>query len=304
MRPEVTNYYQRGGEQVRLSAGAGRLEFLRTWDVLTRFLPAAPASMVDVGGATGVYARPLAEAGYRVHVIDPVAAQVEVAAGLAGVTASVGEARALDIPDASADAVLLLGPLYHLTDRDDRLAAWREARRVVRPDGVVVAATISRFASVLDGFAKGFLADPAFETIVRDDLRGGQHRNPDNVPGWFTTAYFHHPAESRAEAEEAGLVVDRVVFVEGPLWMVDRLGEVLADEVRTHQTLDLLREIEAEPSLLGASAHLLVIAHGPRAGHGPERRRTASRGDRDDRIQRPYHLVDLAGDVGAQAHPR
>lgn len=260
MRAEVTSYYERGGESARLSAGRGRLEFLRTWDVLTRVLPAAPAMVADVGGATGVYAGPLARAGYQVHVIDPVAVQVDVAAALPGVRASVGDARALDLSDASVDAVLLLGPLYHLTDRADRAAVWREAARVVRPEGVVIAATISRFTSLLDGYVRGFLADPAFAAIVRDDLRTGEHRNPDDTPGWFTTAYFHHPTEAATEALAAGLAVDPVVFVEGPLWMVDRLDDVLADEAGTAQLLDLLRRVETEPSLHGASSHLLTIA--------------------------------------------
>jgi len=268
MRSEIGAYYDRGAENGRLSAGAGRLEFLRTWDVLTRVLPAAPASVLDVGGATGVYATPLARAGYQVHVVDPVAAHVAESATVPGVTAEVGDARALTVADASVDAVLLLGPLYHLTERSERLTVWREAARVVRPGGVVVAATISRFASLLDGFVRGFLAEPRFLGIVREDVATGQHRNPDDVPHWFTTAYFHHPGEPPAEAAEEGLDVDRVVAVEGPLWMVGTLPEFLADGERTRLTLDLLREVESEPSLHGASSHLLTVAHRPQVTGG------------------------------------
>ncbi|MFD0786413.1 class I SAM-dependent methyltransferase, partial [Micromonospora azadirachtae] len=60
LTPEIMDYYRQGGERDRLAAGAGRLEFLRTWDVLTRVLPDPPAVVLDVGGATGVYAGPLA----------------------------------------------------------------------------------------------------------------------------------------------------------------------------------------------------------------------------------------------------
>jgi hypothetical protein len=63
MRPEILEYYRRGGERDRLSAGTGRLEFLRTRDVLRRTLPDPPARIADVGGATGVYAGPLAADG-------------------------------------------------------------------------------------------------------------------------------------------------------------------------------------------------------------------------------------------------
>ena len=159
--------------------------------------------------------------------------------------------------------MLLLGPLYHLTDRADRLRAWREASRVTRPGGVVVAATISRYASFLDGFNRGYLEDPDFLGVVRGDLTSGVHQNPEHVAGWFTTAYFHHPEEPASEAGEAGLVVDRVVAVEGPLWMASTLDAFLADDRRTALMLDLLREVEEEPSLHGASAHLLTVARRP-----------------------------------------
>ena len=85
--------------------------------------------------------------GYQVKLVDPMAEHVAVAASLPGVTAVVGDARRLDAADASVDAVLLFGPLYHLIERADRLTALREARRVARPGGVVLAVGISRFAT-------------------------------------------------------------------------------------------------------------------------------------------------------------
>ena len=260
----MLDYYQRGGEANRLSDGAGRLEYLRTWDLLDRELPAPPATVLDVGGAMGAYAGPLAAAGYAVHVVDPVPSHVAAAAALPGVTAEVGDARALDRPDASADAVLLLGPLYHLTERADRVLAWREAARVVRPDGVVLAATISRFASMLDAFVKGYGPDDEFVPIMRHDLATGQHRNPNAEPRWFTTSYFHRPEEIPGELAEAGLCLDRMALIEGPLWMIESLPGYLVDPARTGYLLEMLRAVESEPSLFGAGSHLMTIARRPK----------------------------------------
>ncbi|HEY3686886.1 MAG TPA: class I SAM-dependent methyltransferase, partial [Streptosporangiaceae bacterium] len=147
---EIIAYYERGGETTRLSADTGLLEFLRTQDVLRRLLPPPPAAVLDVGGGSGVHAAWLAADGHAVHLIDPVAAHVAQAAALPGVTSEVGDARALPSGDAAAAAVLLLGPLYHLPDRADRVRALAEARRAVRPGGLVVAATINRLAAVHD----------------------------------------------------------------------------------------------------------------------------------------------------------
>ena len=219
-------------------------------------LPPAPARVIDVGGATGVYAGPLAAAGYDVTVVDPVPSHVEAARKLPGVTAVVGDARSLPQDDAGADAVVLLGPLYHLPHRDDRMRAWREAVRVTRPGGVVAGAVISRFASLCDGFAKGFLAVPGFADIVRRALADGVHRNEPGNERWFTSAYFHHPDEPATEAIEAGLTGVRTVAVEGPAWMAPDLPAFLADPA---VTLELLRRIEDEPSIRGTSSHLITV---------------------------------------------
>ena len=177
-----------------------------------------------------------------------------------GFTASVGDARRLEQPDAAFDAVLLLGPLYHLTGRADRLKAWAEACRVVLPGGAAFGAVISRFASLLDGLARGYLFEPGFGAIVERDLRDGQHRNPEQVPGWFTTAYLHRPDEVAGEAEAAGLAVRAVLGVEGIAAWLGQLGERWDDPGSRGVIVDAARAVEAEPSLLGVSPHLLCIA--------------------------------------------
>jgi len=175
---EVAAYYAQGLERDRLDSSAGALELVRTQLLLERYLPAPPAVVADVGGGPGRYAVWLAERGYRVHLVDPVPLHVEQARASARgrpgaelASAEVGDARALELAEASVDAVLLLGPLYHLRERVDRLQALAEARRVCRREGVVIAAAISRFASTLDGLRGGYLEDPAFAAVAAGDRR-------------------------------------------------------------------------------------------------------------------------------------
>lgn len=152
MDPEVRAYYVDGfreDERLRLRAH-GVLERVRTQELLTRFLPLPPATVLDIGGGTGVHAQWLAERGYSVHLIDPIEEHVAVAARLSNVCSAVGDARYLSQADDSQDAVLMLGPLYHLPEREDRLQALREARRVARPGAPVIAAGISRHATLMD----------------------------------------------------------------------------------------------------------------------------------------------------------
>jgi ubiquinone/menaquinone biosynthesis C-methylase UbiE len=264
---EIAAHYALGVERDRLASGLGALEFARTQLVLERYLPAAPAVVADIGGGPGRYAVWLAERGYRVHLVDPQALHIEQARSAASVrpgvtlaSVEVGDARALRLPDASADAVLLFGPLYHLPERTDRLQALTEARRVCRRDGVVIAAAISRFASTLDGLRAGYLEDPAFAAIAAGDLRDGRHRNPTDNPAYFTTAYFHRPEDLAAECSAAGLAHEATLAVEGAAWLLPDLDTRLADEKRRAVLLAALALLEAEPALLGVSAHLLTVA--------------------------------------------
>lgn len=257
-------HYAEAWEQDRLSHGPGQLELARTRELLDRYLPPAPATILDVGGGPGRYANWLAGEGYAVHLIDAVPLHIEQARAAEGASslasAEVGDARSLDHPGASADVVLLLGPLYHLTAREDRLVALREARRVLKPGGVVAAAYISRLASTLDGMARCLFDDPTFVDIVVRDLEDGQHRNPTGHPDYFTTAYFHHPSEIQGELEDAGLVHEATLPIEGPGWLIPDFAASWGDPGRRERLMDAVRRIEDEPTLLGASAHILSLS--------------------------------------------
>ena len=225
--------------------------------------------MVDIGGAAGAYALWLAEAGYTVHLLDAVPRLVAEARRRSArssrplASCEVGDARTTNFPDGAADIVLLLGPLYHLTTAADRARALVEARRVLKPGGLLFAAAISRWASALDGLARHRLQDPAFAAIVEADIRGGQHRNPTGRLDYFTTAYFHRPEEFRAEALDAGLLVDGVFGIEGPGWLLADVDGRLEDERHRADLLHVARMLESEPSVLGISAHLLLVGRKP-----------------------------------------
>ncbi|HEX8650275.1 MAG TPA: methyltransferase domain-containing protein [Pyrinomonadaceae bacterium] len=264
---DIVSHYGSGYEAERLSRGAGQLERARTEELAKRHLPAPPAVIFDVGGGAGVYSCWLAREGYEVHLVDAMPLHVEQARqasleqpGHQLASISVGDARRLNRAESSVDAVLLFGPLYHLTEREDRISALREARRILKAGGLLLAVGITRFASVLDGLFRRLMDDPQFVRIVRRDLAEGQHRNPTNHPDYFTTAFFHHPDELKREVEEAGLRHQSTLAIDGPGWLLQDFDEHWRDDGRRMRLLDAIRSIEAEPSLLGASAHIMVVA--------------------------------------------
>jgi SAM-dependent methyltransferase len=266
---EIIAYYQKGQEAQRLLQGSSRLELARTQEILLRHLPAPPGVIADVGGGPGVYAAWLAGLGYTVHLVDATPLHVEQARQASSrhpahplASCAIGDARWLHFPGEIADGVLLLGPLYHLTRQADRLATLREAGRVLKPGGVLVAAAISRFASLLDGLVGDYLfADPDYLAIVSQDLQDGQHRNISPDQDYFTTAYFHRPEELATEIKAAGMSVAAVLAVEGVGWLLGNFAAWWENPARRADLLSALRWLEAEPALLGASAHWLAIAH-------------------------------------------
>lgn len=267
--PAIRDYYDSAPEESRLEHGAFQLEGLRTRELILRHAPELPAVVLDVGGAAGAYAFWLAERGYEVRMFDAVPRLVEVArqrnqdASRKLATCDVADARALPEANESAAMVLLLGPLYHLVDERDRQAALSEAMRVLHPAGVLIAAGISRWGSVLDGLARELLRDREFARIVERDLVDGHHQNPTDRLDYFTTAYFHQPEDLRREVIDAGFDVEGFYGVEGPGWILPDLVERWKVPERREIILQVARALESEPSVIGCSAHLIVVGRKP-----------------------------------------
>jgi ubiquinone/menaquinone biosynthesis C-methylase UbiE len=260
----VVAYYSNYDEQSRLAQGLGQVEFIRTQSILHRYLGPPPAVVLDVGGAAGRYACWLAKQGYQVHLVDPVPLHIEQAQAASAAqpeapiaSCTLGDARRLEFSNESADAVLLLGPLYHLIEAQDRRRALAEAYRVLKPGGRLFAAGISRFASTIDGLVTGYFQDPAFQQIMYGDLESGQHRNPTKHPGYFTETFFHHPGELKAEVAGAGFDVAGLLAVEGISYLMLDFDANWAIEANRAFLLEIIGKIEREPSLIGASPHVM-----------------------------------------------
>jgi SAM-dependent methyltransferase len=269
---EIAGFYSSGLEETRFSVGYFPLELTRTKELLERWLPPPPARVVDVGGGPGVYARWLTCRGYEVHLIDPVERLVDIACSEGELrerpaSAQVADARQLPWPDRWVGVALLLGPLYHLSARHDRLLALHEARRVLVSGGLVVAAAISRLSPVVESLIGGPSGRPEALPGPREGLsliagvvRNGRYRNPTGDPRLFTTAYMHWPAELRSEAEEAGLEVLAVVAIEGPVAWIPGFAH-LWKRPRSRVLLGRAASAAAGPAWL--SPHMALVARRP-----------------------------------------
>ncbi|WP_433891775.1 class I SAM-dependent methyltransferase [Streptomyces sp. CA-111067] len=257
--PEVERFYSETiDESERLSIAAdGRLELIRTQELLRRYLPPAPAKILDVGGGPGAHARWLVADGYEVDLVDPIARHVEQASRIC--RSSVGDARHLNAADHTYDVVLLLGPLYHLPDPADRRQALAEAHRVVSPGGLVAAAAINHYASLFEHAALAHLHTERMQASISEILRTAVY---DGNRG-FTLAYFHRAEELADELRRSGLAGVTVFGIEGPAWAllkaVEQRDPVALDDALFKSSLTAARLAEPYPELLAASSHLLAI---------------------------------------------
>ena len=211
LEAKIQSYYAQGAEAARLTtrSAGGQIEASRIRAELAG-LPGG-SRVLDVGGGTGIHASWLARQGHEVAMLDPVPEQVEIANREGTFTAEVGDARSLPQEDSSVDVVLMFGPLYHLASRAGRVQALGEARRVLRPDGLLLASAISRLSSFLDSALEhGGAGISDEETAV---LRGGEWTNPgEGFPG----GHFHTAQELRDELAEAGFPEAQVTGIEMP----------------------------------------------------------------------------------------
>lgn len=260
--------YTAGAETGRLHRGLGLIEFARTKELLLETLPPPPSVIYDIGGAYGEYALWLAGKGYEVHLFDLVEAHIrmardnEKASGCSLAAAETADARNIPRAAASADAILLLGPLYHLPEREDRNRCLAECHRLLKPGGFLVTAHIVPWAPMVDNVIHydeaPRLNDPAIFARLAETVRSGNHMG--KVVGEM---YFQRPADALKEVTSVGFADTRLHGVIGPCWAIRNLDEAWADAHQRETILQVVRLLDGEESLLGFSTHYITISQRP-----------------------------------------
>jgi len=268
---DVRAYYDGFGEREweRLARpNDGALEFALTQHALTTYLPAG-GRVLDIGGGPGRYALWLAERGYHVTLADLSPVLIDIAR--AKVAGSRDDARVDEIivadardlsrwDDAAFDAVLALGPFYHLPDPADRDQAARELARVLRPGGMAFVALMPRYAYLRRTLAipdeRCHLASPTFMTRLLED---GVFEN--DVPGRFTGGYGVRPTEVAPFFARYGFEITALWAAQS---IVPDLQEplaalALADPAAHRAAMDTLMHVAGDPSILGLANHLLYV---------------------------------------------
>jgi S-adenosylmethionine-dependent methyltransferase len=238
-------------------------EFAVTFRILDEYLPLPPARILDIGGGPGRYSIVLTQRGYDVTLLDLSEGNLSLAAqkaAEAGVKLDdIRQADALDlsfVSDESFDAVLLMGPLYHLLTIRERLQAVMEAERVLKPGGLIFAAFITRFAGFRDAASRGYADEIAANPKkYLEFLTTGIYVEDGSG---FTDSYFAHPEEVEPFMGSTGFDILALVGLEG----IAAGHEVYINQLEGNSWdfwVDLNYRLGHEPSLHGAADHLLYV---------------------------------------------
>jgi ubiquinone/menaquinone biosynthesis C-methylase UbiE len=263
----VEQYYAKGGERDRLRKGYFQLERVRSQEIIQRYLPKEKKlKILDIGGGCGFYSFWLRKFGHKIYLLDPVEKNIEIARGIAKrkkiklEAIELGDARQLRFRQGYFDIVLMMGPLYHLTKKQDRFKALKEARRVLRAGGILFGAAISKYAFMMDCFYGGLIKDPASVKIMNRDIRDGQHRNYTGKFDYFTTAFLFHPEALRKEVREAGFRSVEILAIEAFGAHIPDFNKNWHDPKFMRVLLQSIDRVEKDKSLLGISSHMMAIA--------------------------------------------
>ncbi|MBP3655678.1 MAG: class I SAM-dependent methyltransferase [Clostridia bacterium] len=269
--------YNAGIERNRLRSGIGLIEFERTKEILLEKLPKPPAVIYDIGGAYGEYAWWLASLGYEVHLFDLSETNIAMSVGLAAeypgaalADAAVCDARSIPRPGISADAVLLMGPLYSITEYEERILAIRESRRLLKDNGLLFSAALTPYSVLISRIAlyhtedskkRRELDDPAVISIIERALKDGCYVNPDKgIASGLGSSHLHTAKALREELASGGFGTLAVHGVMGGAWLAPNLNELLANEETKAVLMKTVRMLDTHDEIIGLSGHLLAVS--------------------------------------------
>ena len=269
--------YNAGIEKDRLRTGIGLIEFERTKEILLEKLPKPPAVIYDIGGAYGEYAWWLASVGYEVHLFDLSETNIkmsgELAAEYPGVklaSAAVCDARAIPRPDKSADAILLMGPLYSITEYEERILAIRESHRMLKDNGILFSAALTPYSVLVPRIAlyriddtekRRELDNPAVLSAIARALTDGCYWNPEKkIAAGLGSSHLHTAKALREELSRGGFDTASVHGVMGGAWLAPNLDALLENEETRETLMKTVRMLDTHEESIGLSGHLLAVS--------------------------------------------
>lgn len=259
----IEEFYNKASEETRLEKGMGVFEFERIKFLIEKYTSSTPSKIIDIGGGTGKYSEWLAKKGHQVHLAEPVLKHINIAKDRANklknkFSVHQSDSRKLEFPNNFADLIILHGPLYHLQKKEDRDITIREAKRVLKNNGIILGFAINYTASTLVGLLNGLIYKKSFFEMCKEELTTGIHNPPNDFPWLLAEAYYHKPEEFKNEFTNQGLTYLNTYAIEGMAWLDKDYFVNMLNNKRKKTLLELIKITENDSYLLPFSPHMMI----------------------------------------------
>ncbi|KKO05022.1 hypothetical protein LCGC14_0078410 [marine sediment metagenome] len=256
-------FYNKASEETRLEKGMGIIEFERIKSLIEKYIPSRTSKIIDIGGGTGKYSEWLARKGHQVHLVEPVIKHLQIAEERANKLKNkfhvkLGESKKLDFPNKFADLIILHGPLYHLQKKEDRDISIKEAKRVLKNNGIILGFAINYTASTLVGLLNGLIHKKSFFEMCKSELTTGIHNPPDDFPWLLAEAYYHKPEQLKDEFINQELTYLNTYAVEGMAWLDKDYFINMLNDKKKKNLMDLIQITENDSYILPFSPHMMI----------------------------------------------
>ena len=264
--------YNAGIEKNRLRSGIGLIEFERTKEILLENLPKPPAVIYDIGGGYGEYAWWLTSLGYEVHLFDLSETNIEMSKKLAIEyptyhleSAMVCDARSVPRDDQSTDAILFMGPLYSITEYEERILALHESRRLLKDQGVIFTAALTPYSVLLHQLTvydkRRMLDRSDVLAMIERELIDGCHINPGrSIVKGLGNSHLHTSKALKEELICGGFSNTTIYGVMGGAWLAPNIDELWKDEKAKSVLMKTVRLLDNHEEVIGLSGHLLAVS--------------------------------------------
>ncbi|MBW1296330.1 class I SAM-dependent methyltransferase [Aquimarina litoralis] len=256
-------FYNKASEETRLDKGMGVFEFERIKSLIEKYISSQNLKIIDVGGGTGKYSEWLAKKGHQVYMVEPVLKHIQIAKNRANklknkFCVQLGESKKLKFQNNFADLIILNGPLYHLQKKEDRDLTIKEAKRVLKNDGIILGFAINYTASTLVGLLNGLIHKKHFFEMCKDELTTGIHNPPSNFPWLLAEAYYHKPEQLKEEFINQELRYLNTYAVEGMAWLDKDYFANMQNAAKKKILIELTKITENDSYLLPFSPHMMI----------------------------------------------
>ncbi|MGG5460083.1 class I SAM-dependent methyltransferase [Clostridium sp. B9] len=261
----IRDYYNENSknEWLRLNDPYSRLEFFSTMYMIKEYFP-SEGKILDIGSGPGRYSIELLKRGYNVTLMDLSDKSIDMAKknieslGLEADNYICGDALYLDfLEDNSFDGILLMGPMYHIHSKEERLKVLNQCKRVLRPGGIILITYINSL-----GVLKVGLSDFPQEFKEIDKIYDLFDEKSFSADESFTETYFTVPEKALEEVNESGFdVLSRAgaeSFLSGQAFYMTKY--YLEDKEIYFNLLKVATEKCEDERFRDSTEHLLIVA--------------------------------------------